>query len=345
LQALSQDVGSLAWAGQYQGTPRAPEGNCFKRAWFPLVDSAPYKAHRVRYYDRAASEGHGDFTVGILMARTEDGIYYVEDMVRGQWSSGTRDAIIRQTAERDALRYNHTVQTWVEQEPGSSGKDSALAAVRLLAGYPIRADKVTGSKEVRADPFAAQAEAGNIRLVRGPWNSAYLDELTSFPNGAHDDVIDASSGAFGKLALTRSVGGQRILSRGPGKARGLRIVVCSKQELTSLPIEERGLLISIRDPGSEGAPTPPHRLDKLLDWVWLAFADLDPEVGECERGWDRVVEPWGRLPDEIIMNRERDGKKLWACLTRHRDPPAEVFVFQDDGGRGSARLVAGPGRV
>src|SRR5262249_51573027 len=175
LQALCRDVGSLGWAGQYQGTPRAPEGNRFKRSWFPLVDAAPYKARRVRYWDRASAEGEGDFTVGVLMARAEDGLFYVEDMVRGRWSSGARDKIILQTAERDALRYNHSVKTWVEQEPGSSGKDSALAAVRLLAGHSIRADKVTGSKEVRADPLAAQAEAGNVRLVPGPWNGTYLD--------------------------------------------------------------------------------------------------------------------------------------------------------------------------
>src|SRR5262249_33494224 len=158
--------------------------------------------------------------------------------VRGQWSSGARDAIIKQTAERDALRYHHTVQTWVEQEPGSSGKDSARAAVRLLAGYSIRADKVTGCKEVRADPFAAQAEAGNVRLVLGPWNGAYLDELTSFPNGAHDDAVDASSGAFSKLALARPIGGLRVLSFGAGKSRGLRIVACSEQELAGLTIAE-----------------------------------------------------------------------------------------------------------
>src|SRR5262249_18454240 len=160
-------------------------------------------------------------------------------------------------------------------------------------GHSIRADKVTGSKEVRAEPFASQAEAGNVRLVRGPWNGAYLDELTSFPNGAHDDAVDASSGAFGKLALARPAGGLRILSLGAGKARGLRIGACWEEELAGLTIEGRTLLVSIRAPGAEGAATPPHRLDQLLGSLSLSFADLDPEAGECEQGWDRPIEPWG----------------------------------------------------
>jgi predicted phage terminase large subunit-like protein len=204
LEVLRRDVGGVAWAGQYQGTPRAPEGNRFQRAWFPLVDAAPFAARRVRFWDKASSEGHGDFTAGLLLARTEDGVYWVEDLVRGQWSSGTRDAVMLRTAEQDARRYDRAVETWVEQEPGSSGKDSAVAAVRLLAGYAVRLDRVTGSKEVRAEPFASQAEAGCVRLVRGPWNRDFLDEVTTFPHGAHDDIVDAAAGAFTKLALGTS---------------------------------------------------------------------------------------------------------------------------------------------
>src|SRR5262249_52470356 len=95
---------------------------------------------------------------------------------------------------------------WVEQEPGSGGKESAAATIRRLRGYAIYADRVTGSKAVRVSPFAAQCEAGNVRLVAGPWNAAYLDELCLFPYGTHDDQVDASSGAFNKLTQ-----GPRIL--------------------------------------------------------------------------------------------------------------------------------------
>src|SRR5262249_51907849 len=102
-----------------------------------------------------------------------------------------------QTAKLDGTE----VAVWCEQEPGASGKESAELTGKLLAGYSIHVEAVSGSKEVRAEPFAAQCEAGNVRLVRGPWNGAYIEELCSFPNGKNDDQVDGSSGAFNKLAL------------------------------------------------------------------------------------------------------------------------------------------------
>ena len=88
---------------------------------------------------------------------------------------------------------------WIEQEPGSGGKESAEATIRRLAGYDVYAERVTGSKEVRAEPFIAQAEGHNIKLVNGTWNETFLDEASVFPVGRHDDQIDAAVGAFSKL--------------------------------------------------------------------------------------------------------------------------------------------------
>jgi predicted phage terminase large subunit-like protein len=204
LEQLRRDVGSLAWAGQYQGVPTAPEGNRFKRAWFPVVDSPPGVAQRVRYWDKAGTAGGGDFTCGVLMARTAEGLYYVEDVVRGQWSAHERDQAMLRTAQRDAQRARGVI-IWVEAEGGSGGKESAEATVRKLAGFAVRTEHPTGSKEVRAEPFAAQAEGGNVRLVRGGWNADYLDELCAFPNGRHDDQVDANSGAFNKLVAKRRI--------------------------------------------------------------------------------------------------------------------------------------------
>ncbi len=76
----------------------------------------------------------------------------------------------------------------------------AIAAHRvLLMGWDYKGIPSTGSKEVRANPLSSQAEAGNIKLVRGPWINAFLDELEAFPNGAHDDQVDAASGALSDL--------------------------------------------------------------------------------------------------------------------------------------------------
>jgi len=91
---------------------------------------------------------------------------------------------------------------WVPQDPGSGGKEAAEILLRELAGFIVRAETVTGDKVTRAGPFASQAEAENVKLVRGAWNEEYLAELHGFPEGGHDDQVDASSGAFNKLALS-----------------------------------------------------------------------------------------------------------------------------------------------
>jgi predicted phage terminase large subunit-like protein len=200
LEALRRDVGSLAWAGQYQGVPRAPEGNRFKRAWFPIVNAGPAMAARVRYWDQAATSGGGCYTAGVLMAHGSEHLFYIEDVVRGQWSPGQRDEVIKQTAGLDRLKHRNTVHQWFEQEPGSAGKESAEAKVRLLAGFPVHTEHATGSKEVRAEPLAAQAEAGNVRLLRGSWNGPFLEEICAFPNSTYKDQVDGASGAFNKLA-------------------------------------------------------------------------------------------------------------------------------------------------
>jgi predicted phage terminase large subunit-like protein len=89
----------------------------------------------------------------------------------------------------------------VEREPSGSGKESADATVRNLAGFRVKADTPVGSKFVRADPYAAQVNAGNVKLRRGSWNQDYLNELRTFSEIAvYKDQVDASSGAFAFLS-------------------------------------------------------------------------------------------------------------------------------------------------
>jgi predicted phage terminase large subunit-like protein len=199
-------LGSYAFSALYQGRPIPPGGGMFKREWFDVVGMAPSDAARCRYWDKAGTEGAGDYSAGVKIARDQDGVFYIEDVVRGQWSALARERIMRQTAELDAASAGGgNTSVGVEQEPGSGGLESAQASVRNLAGFPVYAEKVTGEKQVRAMPFAAQCEARNVKVVRGAWNGAYLDELCSFPYGAHDDMVDGSSGAFAKLATTGSL--------------------------------------------------------------------------------------------------------------------------------------------
>ncbi|MBI4564766.1 MAG: phage terminase large subunit, partial [Planctomycetes bacterium] len=87
----------------------------------------------------------------------------------------------------------------IEQEPGSGGIAQVNALVRQLAGFRVRGVRVTGDKVVRAGPVASQAQAGNIRLLQGPWIGPFLDELEGFPQGGMSDMVDALSMAFNEL--------------------------------------------------------------------------------------------------------------------------------------------------
>lgn len=198
LNRTRASLGSYDWNSLYQQRPAPLDGGMFKRPWFAIVDAAPAKASRVRYWDKAGTTDAGAYTCGTLMARTDNGLFVIEDVVRGQWSALEREQVILQTARLDAAR--GVVAIWHEQEPGSGGKESAEATTRNLAGYTVRAERVTGDKVTRAMPFAAQCEAGNVRLLAGAWNHAFLDELTVFPNGKYKDQVDSASGAFNKLA-------------------------------------------------------------------------------------------------------------------------------------------------
>lgn len=180
---------------------RSEGGKVFRREWFgDLADAVPAEGRRVRYWDKAATPGGGDFSVGVLMVKAGP-MYYVEDVIRGQWSALERNTVIRQTAAMDAARYGNVVNIWLEQEGGSGGRESTEFTIQDLAGYPVYSETMSSGKIERANPLAAQVQAGNVRLKRAHWNDAYLSEMEAFPDGTHDDQVDASSGAFNKLSL------------------------------------------------------------------------------------------------------------------------------------------------
>lgn len=192
-------------AGQLQQRPVPAGGGMFRKEWFQIVAALPAGCREfVRYWDKAGTQDAGCNTAGVLMGKFE-GLYYVVDVIAGQWSAHQREQVIKQTAELDRGQYGH-VQIWIEQEPGSGGKESAENTIKNLAGYSVRAHAVNsgdGTKEVRAQPFADQCEAGNVRLVSGLWNQDYIQELIAFPMATLKDRVDASSGAFNKLTQAR----------------------------------------------------------------------------------------------------------------------------------------------
>jgi predicted phage terminase large subunit-like protein len=186
------------------------KGRMFDRSWFKVVEAIPVDesdvVRTVRYWDMASTEPSQtnkdpDYTVGVKMILTNGGLYYITSVIRFRKSPSNNEKIIRQVADIDGKE----VEIYMEQEPGSSGKSQIDHYRRnILPEFYFKSDKVTGSKRKRAMPYASQAEAGNIILVNsGPWIVPFVEEHEVFPDGAHDDQVDAASGAFDKLAGSR----------------------------------------------------------------------------------------------------------------------------------------------
>lgn len=198
VRQLELDLGPYGAAGQLQQHPAPEGGGLFKREWFKFMDLAPAKvSRRVRGWDTAGSEGKGDYTVGCKIAETDDGRVVIEDVVRGQLSPQGVDALILGTANADTKR----CPVREEKEGGGSGKAVVAARAKLLKGFDYKEVQLGGSKLTRAKPLRSQAEAGNVTLVRAPWNEAFIRELCNFPTAAHDDQVDAASCAFNAMLL------------------------------------------------------------------------------------------------------------------------------------------------
>jgi predicted phage terminase large subunit-like protein len=196
---LEKDMGQFAAAGQLQQRPVPREGGLFKRHWFEIVDAAPATQRRVRSWDLAASEkkvtsSDPDYTVGLLMSLC-DGVYYIEDVRRDRLSPHGVELMITNTAKQDGKG----VRIRFPQDPAQAGKFQVRYYVTQLAGWMLHIEQETGDKVTRADPFSSQAEVGNVKLVKGAWNEDFLSEIAIFPGGAHDDQVDAATGAFRAL--------------------------------------------------------------------------------------------------------------------------------------------------
>jgi len=207
LKDLEADLGQYGYAGQIGQTPIPAGGGMFKTDMLQTTHHVPKwfeKTQTIRYWDKAGSQGKGCYTAGVRMTKSliEGPEFIVEDIKRGQWSTEERESIIKATARADG----HKCLVVIEQEPGSGGKESAESTIKNLAGYTVRADRPSGDKIYRADPFSVQVNNGNVALVAGDWNKDFIDEMAPYPDGAYKDQIDAASGAFNILAAKRQAG-------------------------------------------------------------------------------------------------------------------------------------------
>lgn len=189
-------MGDWAYAALYQQTPLPQGGTFFDTSQLAIVDALPAGLKFCRGWDLAATPG-GDRTAGIKVGGPDaTGLWYVADATVIDATADVARRTLRQTAELDGT----AVRIRLPQDPGQAGKDQAQQLTRLLAGFTTIVLPVSGEKAVRAGGFAAQINAGNVRLLRGAWNAALISEFASFPLGAHDDQVDAAADAFNWLA-------------------------------------------------------------------------------------------------------------------------------------------------
>ena len=193
-----------SWQALYQQNPIIVGGGAIpieKLRVLPQWDCVNNKdiKRSVRYIDKAGSTDEGAYTAGVLMHAMHNGTYVIGHIFRGQWSVLEREDKIRIYCGADRKLLKTPYEVVIEQEPGSGGKESAEATIRNLAGLKVTADKVTGSKEVRAEPFIAQCQGDNVRLAAGDFVMPFLDECETWPAGKYKDQVDAAAGAFNTL--------------------------------------------------------------------------------------------------------------------------------------------------
>lgn len=183
---------------------KAAAGKYFLRTQIRLIDKLPGDIVMwCRAWDLAATDededGDADYTSGVLMGLRKAGTVIVADVVNQRIKAGEVEKLVYNTSLIDRAKYGFMYVVRVPQDPGQAGKVLAGQYVRLLAGFNIKTLPVSGSKELRATPFAAQWQNGNVEVLLAGWNEMYFSQLESFPESKHDDMVDASSDSFSEL--------------------------------------------------------------------------------------------------------------------------------------------------
>lgn len=186
-------------AGQLQQRPSPRGGGVFETAKITIVDALPAEAMqlgRVRRWDLAATVAEAgkdpDWTAGVRMYKDNYGRFYIDDVTRFQQGPAEVEQVIKAVASQDGM----STRLILPEDPGQAGKSQVRYFASRFAPHPIEMVRETGEKTDRARSLMAQVSVGNLYLVRGKWNQAFLEELAEFPNGAHDDQVDAAVGAF-----------------------------------------------------------------------------------------------------------------------------------------------------
>ena len=189
LRETEKTLGQYYWSALYQQSPVPRGGGMFKPAHIEIVDALPAGMKMVRGWDLAASKNAGDWTAGVKIG-VKNGVVYIADVRRQQGSPDEVEALLISTGKMDGCKQS------IPQDPGQAGKSQKAYLSRRLQGISFEFSLESGDKATRADPIAAQINAGNVRMLKGDWNEALIHEMETFPMGRHDDQVDALSRAY-----------------------------------------------------------------------------------------------------------------------------------------------------
>lgn len=196
-------VGARVWAALYQQRPAPIEGALIKTAWLTKViprTAIPSGLRWFRYWDLAVeTKKQSDYTASVAVAVDDQANVYLRDMVRmkAEWPDVKRRIVHTCLAEPDTI-------VGIESAMHGAAGVQELRRNPVLAGTSIKAVHVDKDKVTRAMGWSARAEAGQLFLVEGPWLQDFIDEAIVFPQGTHDDQVDAVSGAL-RMAVSSHV--------------------------------------------------------------------------------------------------------------------------------------------
>lgn len=204
---LRRSTAPHAFACTFQQNPISNEGSMFPpECWGRYRrGELPAMSAKVRIWEPAATEGGGDWSVGMLMGRGEDGHYYILEVWRGRKSS---DFVLAQ-AKTLAKADGYDVEIGVEQEKAGAGKSVLTFWEKEFAkdGFRVFPCIPSGSKEVRAQPASTLQQSGHIFIPHDDdkveWAPALVDQARRMMGdgrrGPHDDMVDAL--AYGVMKL------------------------------------------------------------------------------------------------------------------------------------------------
>ena len=201
LSQIRAAIGGSAWASLYQQRPAAAEGAIFKRHWWRYWN-APMLPPRFEQVlislDTAFKSGAAnDYSAAVVLGVANNG-FFILDVWRDRVEFPALERMVVALAER-----------WRPEriliEDKASGM-SLLQALRLNSRLPLTPIRIDADKVSRAHSCSPSVEAGNVLLPEAaPWLADFLDEVSTFPAGAHDDQVDALSQV---LNFVRAEGGE-----------------------------------------------------------------------------------------------------------------------------------------